>query len=151
MLSFNEADNYLQLGEEEIVFAAPADSESAARSSIALADFANEEFVLPMPGSLRALCDGMFAQVGFEPCIVMENQSYQQVLSMVALGFGYALVPSMTWFSSVKQKVTRIPLSDVRRTRKLYLKWREGAELSEAACLLRDYLAEQFAQRKRDR
>lgn len=64
----------------------------------------------------------------------------------VALGFGYALVPSITWSSSAEPDVVGVPLSDVHRKRHLYLKWREGSLPAGAALLLRDYLIEHFTQ-----
>ena len=85
----------------------------------------------------------MFSEVGFEPHVVMENQSYQQIMDAVDLGFGIALVPEVTWLTE-RSNAALIPLSDVHRSRHLYLKWPEESVLSGAVELMRDYLVEHF-------
>lgn len=141
---FHEEPNYYLLGEEDIVLAVPADSDLAQRDSIALADVVGEDFIFSMPCGYRDICESMFVEIGVEPHIVMENQSYVQVMRSVALGYGFALVPSITWFSSAETSVVGVPLSDVHRSRYLYLKRREGLVLSEPAELLREYFTEHF-------
>ncbi len=140
----HDAPNYCLLGEEEIVLVVPANSNLASRESVPLAEVAKEDFTFSMPGGHRDMCESMFAEVGIEPHVVMENHSYEQVMHSVALGYGYALVPSITWFSSPDIGVVGVPLSDVHRSRYLYMKRREGTTLSESACLLRDFLIEHF-------
>jgi LysR family transcriptional regulator, transcription activator of glutamate synthase operon len=140
----HEGDNYLLLGEEELVLVVPANSELAEKESVKLADFDGADFIGSMPSGLRDMIDGMFEDVGAQPHIVMENQSFTQVVNLVAMGLAYTIAPSVTWLSS-EQNVVGIPLSDVTRKRYLYLKWPEKAVLSRPACLLRDYLVEHFA------
>ena len=140
----HEGDNYQFLGEEQIVLVVPGESSLAKKESVRLADMDGKDFIFTMPSGLRDMIDGMFVDVGSTPHIVMENQSFVQVMNSVQLGFGYTLAPSITWFSS-EQNVVGIPLSDVTRKRYLYLKWPEKAVLSRPACLLRDYLVEHFA------
>ncbi len=142
----HDEPNYLMLGEEDVVLGVPASSELAALPAVALADVADRDFIFPMPCSYRDLCESMFIEIGAEPHIVLEDQSYIQVMRSVALGFGYALVPSITWSSSAEPDVVGVPLSDVHRKRHLYLKWREGSLPAGAALLLRDYLIEHFTQ-----
>lgn len=142
--TIHNESNYLKVGEERIVLAVPAWSDLAQCESIKLSDMADEEFIFSMPGRHRDMCMDMFSQIEAKPHIVMENQWYIQIMRSVAQGYGYALVPSITWFSSAETNVVGVPISDVFRTRYLYLKWREGSVLSEPARLLRDHLVEHF-------
>ncbi len=142
----HEGDNYRLLGEEEIVLAAPEASKVAKLAAVRLADMDGEDFVCTMPCELREMLNGMFSDVGAVPHIVMENQSYVQVMNAVSLGFGYALAPAVTWFSSAQDGIVAVPLSDVHRKRYLYLKWSERAVLSQPARLLKDYLVNHFAE-----
>lgn len=135
--------NYLHLGDEDIVLATCQSSPLAKRESVALQELAGEDFIMNVPNAYTTMVNGMFMEAGFEPHVIMENQSYQQIMDAVSLGFGVALVPEVTWVSE-QNNVALVPLSDVRRTRHLYLKWPQGAVLSGAVALMRDYLVEHY-------
>lgn len=136
--------NYLVLGEEQFVLVAPSSSELAKYDSVRLSELGDLDFLVPMPCGCRDLIDSMFFEAGVKPHILMENQSYIQTINAVALGYGYAIAPSITWFSSRDQETVRVPISDVCRRRFLYLKWPENAVLSRSVRTFKDYLVEHF-------
>ena len=143
MVDHREKRNYLHLGDEDIVLAVRPDSALANEESIALADLGSEDFISNVPNVYTTMLKSMFAQAGIDPHIVMENQSYQQIVDAVSLGFGIALVPEITWLNE-QSNVKLIPLSDVHRSRHLYLKWPEGTVLSGAAEMMKDYLVDHY-------
>lgn len=133
MVDHGEKRNYLHLGDEDIVLAVRPDSPLANEESVALADLGSEDFISNVPNVYTTMVESMFAQAGIDPHIVMENQSYQQIIDAVSLGFGIA------WLNE-QSNVKLIPLSDVHRCRHLYLKWPEGTVLSGAVEMMKDYL-----------
>ncbi len=142
----HEEPNCMVLGEEEIVLSVPKGHELDGVRSVALSDLSGERFVTVLPSAIRKMIDGMFAEAGFEPDIVFEDQHCFFVNQLVSEGVGLALVPEITWFSRAdRERVSVVRLSDVKRSRTLYLKWPEDAELSPAAQLFRDYLADYYA------
>ena len=143
MVDHSGKRNYLHLGDENIVLAVCPDSPLANEESIALADLGSEDFISNVPNVYTTMVKSMFAQAGIGPHIVMENQSYQQIIDAVSLGFGIALVPEITWLNE-QSNVKLIPLSDVHRSRHLYLKWPEGTVLSGAVEMMKDYLVDHY-------
>lgn len=143
MVDHSEKRNYLHLGDEDIVLAVCPDSPLANKESVALADLESEDFISNAPNVYTTMVKSMFAQAGIDPHIVMENQSYQQIVDAVSLGFGIALVPEITWLNE-QSNVKLIPLSDVHRCRHLYLKWPEGTVLSGAVEMMKDYLVNHY-------
>ncbi len=82
--------------EEQIVLALPAEHPKATNSQVNLQDFKNEDFVL----TPRRLGNGYYDQLidlcsmaGFYPKVTQEAEKVRTLLSLVACGFGVALVP----------------------------------------------------------
>lgn len=136
--------NYLMLGEEQFVLAAPKNSFFAQQGSVRLADLGGLSFIKSMPCACRDIVESMFYEAGIEPHVILETQSLFSVMNAVSLGYGYAIAPSVSWFTAKHSDVAKVPFEDVRRKRFLYLKWPENAVLSQAVKLFRDYLVEHF-------
>lgn len=137
--------NYLKLGEEDIILAASKSNPLAERESVRLADLGDQPFVSLLPGPpAYELFLGMFLQAGIEPNVVVEDQSRNRVMDYVANDFGVTLAPAITWFGKGRPDVARIPLSDVRKKRYLYLKWPENTVMNWATLRFRDYVIEHF-------
>lgn len=98
-LPVDEPDlTHRRLGSEELLLALPDRHPVAARSRIALADVADEPFVLPeqhdVPG-LHAAVNAAFADADVTPLIAQRGVWLMQtVLGLVAAGIGIALVPA---------------------------------------------------------
>lgn len=145
--SFSRHDepNCVALGQENIVLSVPKEHPLAEAHSVKLADLRYEKFVTVLPCALRNVMDGMFAEAGFVPHFVLEDQHCRSINRLVAHGLGIALAPEITWFSATdRDLVTTVPLSDVKRTRTLYLRWSEGVHLSPAAVAFKEYLIEYY-------
>lgn len=85
------------LASEELLLALPEHHPAAARSTVGLADVADEPFVLPeqhdVPG-LHAAVDAAFAAAGVTPHAAQRGVWLMQtVLGLVAAGIGLAVVP----------------------------------------------------------
>lgn len=143
MVDHRKKPNYLYLGDENIVLAVCPESPLASKESVALSSLGDEDFISNVPNVYTSTIKGMFSQAGIDPHIVMENQSYQQIIDAVSLGFGIALIPEITWLNE-RSNVKVVPLSDVHRSRHLYLKWPEGTVLSGAVELMRNYLVDHY-------
>ncbi len=142
----HEEPNCLVLGEEEIVLSVPKGHALDGARSVSLADLADERFITVLPSAIRKMIDGMFAEAGYEPNIVFEDQHCFFVNQLVSEGVGLALAPEITWFSKAdRERVSTVRLSDVKRSRTLYLKWQEDVEMSSAAQLFRDYIVDYYA------
>lgn len=138
--------NCMALGKEEIVLSVPKDHMLAKAKTVKLSQLADEEFVTVLPSAIRDVMDGMFVEAGIEPRIVFEDQHCFFINRLVAEGVGIALAPEATWFSSAdRRSVSTVRLSDVKRSRTLYLKWPAESELSSAALAFRDYIIEYYA------
>lgn len=137
--------NYLKLCSEDIVVAVRPDHPLADAVSVRLADLRNEKFVFALPSDIRRVMDGMFVQAGFEPQVVLEDQHCQSLSRYVMRGLGIALMPSITWVTAeARRELVFLPISDMKRTRYLYLKWPEGTDRSPAARLFCEYLQEYY-------
>ena len=142
-LDHTDKGNYVHLGDEDIVLAVANDSPLAELNSIALKELDGKDFITNVPNVYSSMVSEMLSEAGITPHVVMENQSYQQIIDAVSLGFGVALVPEITWINE-RSNVTLLPLTDVHRSRHLYLKWPEGSVLSGAVELMKDYLVEHY-------
>lgn len=136
--------NYLLLGEEDICLAVAKDNPLAKRKSVKLADLSEESFVRVLPSSLYELTSSMFLEAGFVPHVVIEDQDFNRILSYVSSDFGVCLAPHITWFGRWKKHVVRLPISDVKRKRYLYLKWPENTVMNWATLRFREYVIEYF-------
>ncbi len=139
----SDKSNYVHLGDEDIVLAVANDSPLAKLDSIALKELNGHDFITNVPNVYSTMVGEMLNEADVTPHLVMENQSYQQIIDAVSLGFGVALVPEVTWINE-RSNVTLLPLTDVHRCRHLYLKWPEGSVLSGAVELMKDYLVEHY-------
>lgn len=137
--------NYLKLCSEDIVVAVRPDHPLAKAKSVKLASLASEQFVFALPSAIRQVIDGMFVEAGYKPQVVLEDQHSQMLWKYVVHGLGIALVPAITWVpADAREQLKFIPISDIKRTRHLYLKWDADEPLTTAAVLFRDYLANYY-------
>lgn len=115
--------------EEALLLALPADHPRVADAHLHLADFAEEPFVFTPRhlGSryhqhLLDLCQA----AGFSPRIAQEAAQLQTVASLVACGFGIALLPASAALANGQPGVCFRALTDALAPLPLYLAWRAG-------------------------
>lgn len=139
--------NYLFLGTEPFVVSLPNDHPLASRVEIDLAELRDEPLVTVAPCRSRSMIDGLFEKAGFKPEISIETQVCKHVNELVAEGMGYAVLPSITWFSAAhREKVAVVRIRGCDMKRYIYLKWPENAVLSESARAFASFLKKQYAQ-----
>lgn len=144
---YHQEAGYTLLGQEEIVLAVPRNSPYADEESVSLRDIADESFILNPVGSLRNIIDGMFQEAGITPHLYMENQSYVQIMELISRGVGVTLAPSITWFNDSISNVVPVRISDIHRTRYLYLRVPENASTSPKVEALKQFLIEYYRER----
>lgn len=143
---YHQGGEYTMLGKEAISLLVSVNSPYAQCESVSLADLRSEPFIVNPVGSLRNIVDSMFQEAGFSPNIYMENQSYIQIQEMIARGAGMTLAPVVTWSNDCRNDLIYVPLSDVSRTRYLYLRVPENAPSSPKVDELKKFLIEYFAE-----
>lgn len=137
--------NYLRLGDEDIVLIVPKDDPLASEESVALESLYDRDFVGLLPSAIYSTIDQMFVEAGFRPHQVIQTQEFNQLLTFVEAGFGITLGAGITWFNERWEKsLARIPLSDIKRKRSIYLKWPENAIPTLATICLRDFIIGYF-------
>lgn len=141
---YHQGPDYTMLGKEKISLLVPASSPYAKRESVALSELQEEPFIVNPVGSLRNIVDSMFQEAGFSPNIYMENQSYIQIEEMVSRGVGLTLAPTITWANDSRHDLSYVPLSDVSRTRYLYLRVPKNAMTSPKVDALKSFLIDHF-------
>jgi DNA-binding transcriptional LysR family regulator len=99
----------IDLLDDPVTVALPADHRLAGQDVVPLADLAGEQWIAGCPrcrGHLLELAD----QAGFAPEVAFETEDYVAVLGLVAAGLGVALLPRMVLASVSHPDVRALPL-----------------------------------------
>jgi len=128
------------LASEDLLLALPENHPAAAASAVALADVAEEAFVLParhdVPG-LHAAITALFADAGFTPRVAQRGVwLIQTLLGLVAAGTGLAVVPSSA-ATLGRKGVTLRRLPEATQQLDLAAIWRPDNESTPLKGLLR--------------
>jgi DNA-binding transcriptional LysR family regulator len=103
------------LQQDQMVLAVSFDSALARRSTIALAELADEPFIIyssAMVPTMHALTMYAFQEAGVKPRIAQEAVQVQTLLSLVESGLGVALVPAVaTKYAGIGIRL--VPLTDM--------------------------------------
>lgn len=113
---------------EEVMLALPARHPLAAASEVALADLADESFVLVDRAFEPALFDGLVAvcrQAGFGPRIAHRANRIGAALGMAAAGLGVAFAPASLRNRPGAEEVRFVPLADPAPRLVLRVAWLE--------------------------
>lgn len=135
-------DNAVLLGTEEYAMALPAAHPLAHKKDLALADFANENFVVSVGAKANscfnptALCE----EAGFSPHIVCEVQWQTEAMQLVEAGVGCCIVPEYTWLAHQSYHLEVRYLHDVKHHRHIYAQLSAHKQPTEAALAFMDYL-----------
>ena len=115
----------LPVMQEKLVVAVPEESALARKSTIALEDLANENFVTfskSIDSSLSAAVLGLCHATGFQPRITQEAKEVATIVMLVASGLGVALVPASA--SAIRQQGAAFrPLAGESPTLTVALAW----------------------------
>lgn len=123
---------------EPILLLVGPDHRLRGRTSVRLAEVADDEFVCMRSGyGLRELADQLCARAGFSPRVAMETGQLAIVHGMVDSGIGVALLPRLAAGGTDDAAV----VSDPPARRELGVVWRPGALASPPVAAFLDVLA----------
>jgi DNA-binding transcriptional LysR family regulator len=128
---------------ERLYLAVPPDHLAADRPEMALAEAAEEHFVmLSRDWELRRLCDQLCSAAGFTPHVVFEGDDLPTVGSLVAAGLGVAILPAMGADPKrpIRGAPRLVPLTDRGSSRDLGLAWSNTRRLLPSAALFREFV-----------
>ncbi|GAA1696863.1 LysR substrate-binding domain-containing protein [Kribbella yunnanensis] len=132
-----------RLFEEAVGVGMPLGHHLADRSSVAVDELADEQFITASKGHwLRLLLDRLFAGSGLTPRIVCETNEASAIAELISASLGIGLVPGLARRTAIRAPGVWIPVDhpDCRRTTTLY--WGAGSRLSPAALLMRSALTD---------
>lgn len=132
--------NEVLLYEDKLMLAVSKENPLSNQESVELGKLQNENFIQPMPGRFTDILQSMYEEVGLQPHIISENQSYRQLSNFVSHNLAVSVVSPMTWYLSRNDSIAYLPFSDVARSRYMCLRWPENTVLAHATLLLREHL-----------
>lgn len=138
-LSFWAGDAPSELGRldvltEPLLAVVPVGHVLTKRSAVRLLDLAREPFIELGHGSgLRSQSDQAFSAAGLERHVALEVAGIDDLLSLVALGLGAALLPSSLLDARSTARVHALPLEGMPVRRSVALVWREKEPVAPSA------------------
>lgn len=135
----------LSVCNEDFVVCVPRKHRLATRESVSLKELANERFVMSSAASdMNSVIEGMFREAGYKPKVSAYVSVFSDIIRMVELGKGICIATNISWFIGVDAEVVSLPISDVNRSRGIYIKWPAQAYLSQTTLDFIYYVCEQF-------
>jgi LysR family transcriptional regulator, transcription activator of glutamate synthase operon len=129
---------------EPLWLAVPADHRLASRERVALAEAADEDFVMLRAGwELRSRAEALCSAAGFAPRVAFEGDDLPMVRGFVAAGLGISIVPAPPGGparSSGRERLVEI--SDPGASRDIGLAWSRERRLLPAAQAFRQHVLE---------
>jgi DNA-binding transcriptional LysR family regulator len=130
---------YRELEPESLVIALPEDHPLAVKDSVALAELAQEVFILPSNSASETLHYAVMtecADAGFQPKKVQEITTAQTALGLVSARFGVSILPASVQVL-VRRGVTLRPIRDSRIKVGLTFLWMEESRSPVLANLVK--------------
>ena len=128
--------------------AVPRGHRTASLSCVALAEVADDPFVVIRPSSsLRPLSDGLCATAGFTPEVAFECDDLPTMRAFVSAGLGVAIVPATPEpTGDVRaERVALLPISDAGAVREVGVAWSAEHRLLPAAQMFRTHVLHRAA------
>jgi len=108
---------HLPLFDDEMLLAAPADSDLGNGEALELTDYRDNTFVaLTQDFATHSDSYKAFKRAGFEPNVVMEVGDIFSLISMVSAGLGYAILPKRVE-AAFKNKIKLYPVKELGEIR----------------------------------
>ena len=133
---------------QPLLLAVPDGHRTAALHSVALADLADDPFIVIRPSSsLRALSDRLCDAAGFTPEVAFECDDLPTMTAFVSAGLGVAIVPAMpgTAQDVSGERVSRVSISDGGAFREVGVAWSAEHRLLPAAQMFRAHVLDRAA------
>ncbi|MCI8525190.1 MAG: LysR family transcriptional regulator [Oscillospiraceae bacterium] len=99
---------------EQIFLAVPREGHYAGRSSVRLAEAAQDEFICLSGGykQFRAICDHLCTRAGFAPRVIFESDSPSAVRNLISAGMGVGFWPAFTWGTLDTSEMLLLPIEE---------------------------------------
>ena len=137
--------NCLPVCEEEYIVCVPKRHKLAKQNSVALKDLANEHFIISAASSeMNTVEKKMFEEAGFKPKVRGFFSYYGDIMRAVEQGLGICIATEITWLIGTTWDVVPLRLTDVKRSRNIFIKWPTQAYLSESSLGLVSYICGEF-------
>lgn len=113
---------YSVMLEEELFLGVSANSPYGNRTSIKLADTAEDGYIC-LAGSrpIRQISNSYFEQAGLNPRVIFESDSTESVKNLIAAGLGIGFWPQHSWGPMSTTHARLLPITDFRCRRKIIL------------------------------
>jgi DNA-binding transcriptional LysR family regulator len=132
------------LMDEELFAYVPANHRLATRSSIALHELSEDDFIsFKNELGMREIINNFCEKAGFTPVIKFEGEDVPTLAGLVSAGLGVSILPAFHGISP--EKVKQIPISEPYCHREIGLAWLNEDRLSPSAKLFRTYVIEMFS------
>jgi len=132
---------------EELFALVPPDHRLAKKSSIDLAELAEDPFVaLKVGHALRQTLEDLCRQAGFAPQIKLEGYEVATLRGLVGAGFGVTLSPKRTVAAPIQ--AVSIPVREPQCRRMIGLSWRKGRWLSPKTLAFKEHLAKNLSAKR---
>ncbi|WP_318588269.1 LysR family transcriptional regulator [Bacillus thuringiensis] len=144
--SFESSTNikWHPLREEEFFLYVPANHRFAKRSSVALSELAEENFVGFKKGlGMRAIIHNICEKAGFIPKLKFEGEDVFTLAGLVSSGLGVTIIPEFNGISS--EKIKKISISEPYCNRQIGIAWLNEDSLTPSAELFRKFVIELFS------
>lgn len=135
---------------EEIYLAVPENKKYKGRTSICLAEAAEEGFV-SLLGSreFRYICDRFCQHAGFTPKIIFESDNPSAVKNMIAANLGIGFWPEFTWGNIENEQVRLLKIEEPVCQRDIIIHYNRNKTDSRNVVDFYQFLTEFFQERKR--
>lgn len=99
---------------EQIFLAVPREGRYAGRTSVRLAEAAEDEFICLSGGykQFRAICDHLCTRAGFTPRVIFESDSPSAVRNLISAGMGVGFWPEFTWGTLDTSEMLLLPIEE---------------------------------------
>jgi LysR family transcriptional regulator, transcription activator of glutamate synthase operon len=127
---------------QRLDLAVPSAHRLAGSDTVALAELAEEDFVMLRPAwELRALTDALCAEAGFVPRVAFEGDDLRVVSGFVAAGLGVAVLPAGddAW-ARARDGQRMVRLTDPGASRDVGVAWSKTRRLLPSADLFRRHV-----------
>ena len=135
---------------EKIYLAVPENKKYSQKTSICLADVAEEGFV-SLLGSreFRYICDRFCQHAGFTPKIIFESDNPSAVKNMIAANMGIGFWPEFTWGSIENENVRLLEIEEPVCQRDIIITYNKNKVDSRNVLEFYDFLVEFIKRRKK--
>ncbi len=134
---------------EEIYLAVPKNKRYQGRTSICLAEAAEEGFI-SLLGSreFRYICDRFCQHAGFTPKIIFESDNPSAVRNMIAANMGVGFWPEFTWGSEQNEHVKLLRIDEPVCQRDIIINFNQNKTDNRNVIEFYEFLTEFFKNRK---